>query len=533
MFYTLLMNKLALVIAILALGVAGTMSLTIKKEPVAGGFNPTGGNTYTLQSSISSSQTSITLTSFTEPVSNIPYTMSYLNSDIEYGTIAPSSGSSEFVSFTGITQNSNGTATLTGVTRGLARTPGNTGCVASTTLARAYPGQSQFILGNSPCFYSEYATKRNDQVITGQWRFDQYPTASSTVGFATTSWQFITYGQAAAIAAQGAATSTESIAGITRLGTALQAASSTYLGVLDPLVLQTKNATDTPIRGCATGYTSTAGAGCSVIAQLTGKISQAWLNLTEAFTVTGAWIFSSTVTHTGQTTFSATSTAATSTQPTGFKGIFSLVSGMSITLSSNAPLAVTLATSTGRVFLVDGDVATTTDFYGFAVSSATPGNAIQVQTTGVVTGFTGLTAGSRYYAQDTAGTIGTSVGTSEVYVGTAISATEIALDPLDSAHSWQYLGSQSISSNADTVINQPLARFAVLKLITSGNDCTIGTTITIAKVGVTTGSIQEYGSEAGGGALCSSNYTWTSTSSIRTTIGGTAPVLSATAYYYR
>jgi hypothetical protein len=47
--------------------------------------------------------------------------MALLNTDIVYGTIAPKTSSSEFISFTGITQNADGTATLTGVTRGLAK----------------------------------------------------------------------------------------------------------------------------------------------------------------------------------------------------------------------------------------------------------------------------------------------------------------------------------------------------------------------------------------------------------------------------
>lgn len=103
------------------------------------------------------------------------------------------------------------------------------------------------------------------------------------------------------LAGQGAATSTESTGGIVELGTALETASSTYLGVDRPTVLQTKNATDTPQSGCAAGYTSTAGAGCSVIAQLTGKIKQSWINLTEAFTFSGG------ITSTATTTLACSS----------------------------------------------------------------------------------------------------------------------------------------------------------------------------------------------------------------------------------
>lgn len=138
-------------------------------------FNSTGGNTYNLKASISSTQTSITLTTFTEPVSGTPYTMSYINTSIGYGTINPEAVNSEFISFTGITQNANGSATLTGVSRGLARTPGTGGCVASSTLAQPFPGQTRFILSSPPCFFSQYPAKANNETITGQWTFSTFP----------------------------------------------------------------------------------------------------------------------------------------------------------------------------------------------------------------------------------------------------------------------------------------------------------------------------------------------------------------------
>lgn len=169
-------------------------------------FNPVGGGTYLLQASVSSTQSTITLTSFAEPGSGIPLTMAYMNSAIEYGAINPSSGNSEFISFTGVTQNANGTALLTGVTRGLSRTPGTGGCVASTTLAHAYPGQTQFILSNSPCYYSQYAVKQNNEIISGQWTFTTFP---------------ITPASPAA---------SETTAGISQLSTAAQAAAGTSVG---------------------------------------------------------------------------------------------------------------------------------------------------------------------------------------------------------------------------------------------------------------------------------------------------------------
>ena len=65
---------------------------------------------------------------------------------------------------------------------------------------------------------------------------------------------------------------------------------------------------------------------------------------------------------------------------------------------------------------------------GFSTTSTTSGSNAIVQTKGVLNGFTGLTPGAEYYAQDTAGTIGTTKGTNTRKVGVAISATQLLID---------------------------------------------------------------------------------------------------------
>lgn len=137
-----------------------------------GTFQPSGSGTYRLASSIGTTNTTIRLSSFTEPKSELPYTMTILGSDTGFGTLEPQSPTrSEFVKFTGITQNSDGSATLTGVTRGLPRSNTRAGCTGSTTLAASHGAQSLFILSDSPCFFNEYAIKQNDETITGSWLF--------------------------------------------------------------------------------------------------------------------------------------------------------------------------------------------------------------------------------------------------------------------------------------------------------------------------------------------------------------------------
>lgn len=129
-------------------------------------FKTTGGQTYTLANSIGSTDTTIRLNSFQEPISNTPYTMAIIGSTIVYGTIAPKTGQSEFISFTGITQNSDGTADLTGVTRGIGRSYPYT---ASSTFRLPHQGQSIFILSDAPTVFNKYGVLSDAEVITNYW----------------------------------------------------------------------------------------------------------------------------------------------------------------------------------------------------------------------------------------------------------------------------------------------------------------------------------------------------------------------------
>lgn len=142
-------------------------SAPVPATQTLGAYNPSGGGTYRLSGSIGTTNTTITLSSFKEPVSNTPYTMAYLNSTIVFGTLDPQTNVSEFISFTGITQNSDGSATLTGVTRGLNRTNVSDVCSSSNVFKQPHSGQSIFILSNSPCLYGQYVTKVNDETISG------------------------------------------------------------------------------------------------------------------------------------------------------------------------------------------------------------------------------------------------------------------------------------------------------------------------------------------------------------------------------
>ena len=149
------------------------------QEETFGAVNLVGGIPYYLYGSgVVASDTSITLTDFDTPVSGYNLTMSSFG-DTGYLTLEPGNTTrQEFVSFTGVTQNSDDSATLTGVTRGLSPISPFT---ASTTLRKAHPGGSVAVLSDPPQLFNLFPKKADDETISGAWAATSYPTASTSI----------------------------------------------------------------------------------------------------------------------------------------------------------------------------------------------------------------------------------------------------------------------------------------------------------------------------------------------------------------
>src|SRR4051812_40516777 len=95
-------------------------------------------------SGVSSGATTLVLTSFTR-IDGTLLTMANFG-DKGYGTIAPGAGEAETsITFTGVTQNSNGTATLTGVKDALTVKP----YTESSGVAQTYAGGTTFVISNT------------------------------------------------------------------------------------------------------------------------------------------------------------------------------------------------------------------------------------------------------------------------------------------------------------------------------------------------------------------------------------------------
>jgi len=81
-----------------------------------------------------------------------------------YGTLEPGNGTNEeSITFTGITQNANGTATLTGVKTALFKSP----YTETSGLAKTHAGASTLILSNEAAFYASILNYIDTAVIAG------------------------------------------------------------------------------------------------------------------------------------------------------------------------------------------------------------------------------------------------------------------------------------------------------------------------------------------------------------------------------
>ncbi len=115
-------------------------------------------------SGVSVGATTLTLKSF-QSIDGVNLAMTDFGT-IAFGTIEPgSSDREEQISFTGITQNASGTATLTGVKTVLFLSP----YTASSGVSKSHPGGVTFVISNTSGFYDTFANKGNDETITGTW----------------------------------------------------------------------------------------------------------------------------------------------------------------------------------------------------------------------------------------------------------------------------------------------------------------------------------------------------------------------------
>ena len=263
--------------------------------------------------------------------------------DTGYGTLEPESDAKfELVSFTGLTQNSDGTATLTGVTRGLLPVAPYT---ASTTLRLSHSGGARFIISNPPQLYAEAAFKDNDESVTGQWSFPTSTASAAQTGtgfvmdgtFPTSTLANIDYVNR--VATSGVADASQTVAGKVEIATGAETASSTGAGGTTALLVPP-----------ASLFTSTSSASGKVpVVGPNNKLSQNFLNLAESYAWTEPHTFSS------STRLSASSTIGVAGATSTFRG------GLDFTNASTTGLVISnlIEASSTNVSAIETTATTT------------------------------------------------------------------------------------------------------------------------------------------------------------------------------
>jgi len=136
--------------------------------------------------------TSITLTSFSDIYGNV-LTMANFGA-LGYITCEPDTTNQEFLTFTGVTANANGTYTLTGVKTALAVSP----YTQTSGAVRQHSGGTKVVVSDSPAFWDTFVNKNNDATITAKMTFPgdntNRPTNATDVDTATAG-DLVTYGQ--------------------------------------------------------------------------------------------------------------------------------------------------------------------------------------------------------------------------------------------------------------------------------------------------------------------------------------------------
>jgi len=218
----------------------------------------------TLQASISSLATSLTLVDGTDKEGN--------SLSGTYGLTIDEGGANEEL----VIATCAGTA-CTSITRGVSVADGET---SVTALKKSHRRGASIKITNAPTLIVVQRVMNGDEGFPNRLWYDDQPTFASTTDIVTKKY-------ADNLTNQGAATSTESVAGIVELATQIESASSTPWGSNYPHVQQSKHASSTPYSGM-TGL-------WDIWSENDGKLSQSWIDLSDSFTWSGTHSFSETI----------------------------------------------------------------------------------------------------------------------------------------------------------------------------------------------------------------------------------------------
>lgn len=156
-----------------------------------------------------------------------------------FGTLDPGNGTlEEQISFTGLTNNANGTVTLTGVSSVTFVYP----YTESSGLAKTHAGATPFVISNTAGFYNKVVSKDDDATVTGKITFPNDDVSNAGIATDTdtaVATAFVTLGQLSRQAISGASNASTTVKGIVQLPTQVQVDAKTAAGSTGALLALT------------------------------------------------------------------------------------------------------------------------------------------------------------------------------------------------------------------------------------------------------------------------------------------------------
>jgi hypothetical protein len=383
-----------------------------------------GQNFFLSGSGIDDTQTTIGLTSMTFPNGDTITTADI--GEIGYATIEPETEFEENISFTGITQNGDGSATLTGVTRGLDfASPYTT--VAGLKLPHA--GGLIVRMTNSAPFYTEFSVLRNTETATGVKTFTNFPVKSGTLT-PSAAGQMATKQYVDDQVAGGTASYDQNlIEGVA--GETLAVGNWVYFKESDARWYKTDADTASTASnlklGAAQSVAASAGDAVNVVI---GGLAKDLSGITAGSRYYLSATAGAVTTTPGEVAIFVGWGFTTTQILMGLEdlpdNVVPGVSGEALTVGN----FVYLKNSDGKWYKTDSNAAATTVGVQIGVTQVTVGAAdatILVRIAGVDQNQSGLTAASNYFLSGTAGGVATTQGTFIKMVGTAVDSQRILL----------------------------------------------------------------------------------------------------------
>lgn len=375
--------------------------------------------------------TSINLTTFNS-IDGVPLAMSDFGTK-GFITMEPGSlDKEEQISFTGVVQNANGTATLTGVKNVAFLYP----YTETVGLLKSHGGGVTLVVSNTSAFYDGFANKNDTETITQEWIFPSTeadrPKANAdtdAVGLA----DYITFGQLSRTAMAGTVNASEIVNGVVQLATNAQMGTATSVGSTGARLVPPNDQLKKVSAGAGdVNKIPVLGA--------TGALDHGFIDSTgtwstvQSFTANNAQITTDPDSANDAVRFSFLTTSISASTKTG-------TSGEALAIGD----ALYLKASDGKLYKTDADADESTfSFAGINQTTAVAADvSIQFVTAGgVATGLAGLVAGSFYYLSGTAGALATTPGARYAKVGQAMSTTTLrVIEP-----KFIVRGTQSITS---------------------------------------------------------------------------------------